>query len=202
MFTGLVEAKSHLHSTRLLPGEAKNLIIHHNFNGLQLGESIAVNGACLTVVAFDEEQFEVEVSNETLRMTTLDALPAGAPLNLERALVLGARLGGHMVSGHVDGIGEISALNAVGDMNEVDLLIPQELLKFIATKGSLTIDGVSLTVNSISENHATLLLIPHTRKVTTLGNLQVGQMVNIEVDLIARHVERLLQQPTEASRRP
>lgn len=164
----------------------------HGFSDLALGESIAMNGACLTVVAFDKEKFEVELSKETLSLTTLGELEVGEEVNMERALCASDRLGGHMVTGHVDGIASVVGVQAEGEMSRITLEVPFDLSRFIARKGSLTVDGVSLTVNAVEDNQAVLLVIPHTRRVTTLGSLAVGQRVNIEVDLVARYVERLL----------
>lgn len=191
MFTGLVEAKNSLLARSPLHGGAK-LAFSHRFSDLALGESIAINGACLTVIAFDAENFEVELSGETLSLTTLGELEVGEEANMERALCASARLGGHMVTGHVDGIASVVSVQAEGEMSKVTLAVPGELSRFIARKGSLTVDGVSLTVNAVDESHVGLLVIPHTRSVTTLGQLAAGRRVNIEVDLVARYVERLL----------
>ena len=192
MFTGLVEAVSHLQSRAPLTS-GERMKFSHSFENLGLGESIAVNGACLTVVAFDDSSFEVELSEETLALTNLGALAPFARVNLERALRAGDRLGGHMVTGHVDGLATLSGLEERGDMLGLSLTIPLDLAGFVARKGSLTVDGVSLTVNQVSGCIAELLLIPHTQEVTTLKGLKVGQRFNIEVDLVARYVERLLQ---------
>lgn len=171
----------------------ERMTFSHGFPALQLGESIALNGACLTVVAFGERTFDVELSEETLRLTNLGRLRVGDHVNMERALRAGDRLGGHMVTGHVDGLGIIKKLEAEGEMTKVSLELPDDLSQYVARKGSLTVDGVSLTVNAVDGRCASLLLIPHTQQVTTLGALDVGRTVNIEVDLVARYVERLLQ---------
>lgn len=192
MFTGLVEATNTLIVRAKING-GERMTFSHGFPALQLGESIALNGACLTVVAFGERTFDVELSEETLRLTNLGRLRVGDHVNMERALRAGDRLGGHMVTGHVDGLGIIKKLEAEGEMTKVSLELPDDLSQYVARKGSLTVDGVSLTVNAVDGRCASLLLIPHTQQVTTLGALDVGRTVNIEVDLVARYVERLLQ---------
>jgi riboflavin synthase len=192
MFTGLVEAKCRVLSREPLGKQGARFVFESPFTWLSLGESIAVSGACLTVVSFDDQSFSVDASPETLRLTTLGELKEGDAVNLERALAAGARLGGHLVSGHVDGVGTIMSLKMLDEMCELSVTVPHELSRFIAKKGSLTVDGVSLTVNEIEGDVAQLLLIGHTRAVTTLGNLQVDSRVNIEIDLVARYVERLL----------
>jgi riboflavin synthase len=158
---------------------------------VQLGDSIAVNGVCLTVVKLDGNDFTVDVSRETLNCTTgLEKL--GGHVNLEKALRLSDRLGGHMVSGHVDGVGEVIAFNDIGESWRLVVRAPHELAKYIAMKGSITINGVSLTVNQVAGAEFEVNLIPHTLDVTTLNELKVGSKVNLEIDLIARYVERML----------
>ncbi|KXS33507.1 MAG: Riboflavin synthase, alpha subunit [Candidatus Gallionella acididurans] len=159
---------------------------------VQPGDSIAVNGVCLTVVKIDGRHFSIDVSRETLNCTEgLDA--PGAPVNLEKALRLADRLGGHMVSGHVDGVGEVVAFTDLGESWKLSVRAPQALAKYIAVKGSITINGVSLTVNQVSGNEFSLNLIPHTLSMTNLKNLRAGSHVNLEVDMIARYVERMMQ---------
>jgi riboflavin synthase len=192
MFTGLVETKNRLLLTAPLES-GKKMTFSHRFKGLELGESIAVNGACLTVVAFDDAKFEVELSGETLQLTTLGDLKEGDVVNMERALRAGDRLGGHMVTGHVDGIAQVTKVAPDGEMTLVQLEAPESLAQYIARKGSLTVEGVSLTVNAVDGCKVDLLIIPHTQEVTTLGRLGAGSSVNIEVDLIARYVARLLE---------
>lgn len=190
MFTGLVEAQSHLQSVMEIDG-GKRLTFSHAFDSLSLGESIAVSGACLTVVDFDAAAFSVEASFETLRLTTLGKLSVGSCVNLERALKVGDRLGGHLVTGHVDGTGTVNSIDLEGEMKILSLELENDLLRYVARKGSLTVDGVSLTVNEVTSQSVTLVVIPHTQKVTTLGALREGSEVNVEVDLVARYVERL-----------
>lgn len=164
---------------------------------VQLGDSIAVNGVCLTVVKIDGNTFTVDVSRETLNCTVgLEA--TGAPVNLEKALRLADRLGGHLVSGHVDGVGEVVEFADLGESWKLVVSAPQALAKFIAIKGSVTINGVSLTINQVADNkfggsEFSVNLIPHTLSQTNLKNLRAGSRVNLEVDLIARYVERMMQ---------
>ena len=163
---------------------------------VQLGDSIAVNGVCLTVVALDGNDFTVDVSRETLDCTT-GLEQQGAHVNLEKAMRLSDRIGGHLVSGHVDGVGEVVAFNDIGESWRLVVRAPQELSKYIAVKGSITINGVSLTVNHVSGHEFEVNLIPHTLEVTTLNELEKGKRVNLEIDLIARYVERMLQAEKE-----
>lgn len=157
-----------------------------------LGDSIAVNGVCLTVIALAGNTFSVDVSRETLNCTV--GLGAeGAPVNLEKALCLADRLGGHLVSGHVDGVGEVLAFTDLGESWKLDISAPAALAKFIAFKGSITVNGVSLTINQVNGQIFSINLIPHTLAMTNLRHLQAGSRVNLEVDLIARYVERMLQ---------
>jgi len=162
-----------------------------DLNDVQLGDSIAVNGVCLTVIAHSADTFTVEVSRETLNCTVgLDA--EGAAVNLEKALCLSDRLGGHLVSGHVDGVGCVLAFTDLGESWKLDIRAPQGLAKFIAIKGSITINGVSLTINQVSGCEFSINLIPHTLAMTNLKNLHAGSRVNLEIDLIARYVERMM----------
>ena len=156
-----------------------------------IGDSIAVNGVCLTVVKLDGRVFTVDVSRETLDCT-VGLERQGGHVNLEKALRLSDRLGGHLVSGHVDGVGEVVAFNDIGESWRLVVRAPHALAKYIATKGSITINGVSLTVNHVAGSEFDVNLIPHTLEVTTLNELQAGAKVNLEIDLIARYVERML----------
>ena len=159
------------------------------------GDSIAVNGICLTVITHDENNFTVDVSRETLNCTEgLDAI--GAPVNLEKALRLADRLGGHLVSGHVDGVGEVIEFTDLGESWKLVVSAPEELSKYIAVKGSITINGVSLTVNQVNGREFSINLIPHTMMMTNLKMLSAGSRINLEVDLIARYVERMMQGTT------
>jgi len=159
---------------------------------VQLGDSIAVNGVCLTAVQIDGRTFTVDVSRETLNCT-VGLEHQGARVNLEKALRLSDRLGGHLVSGHVDGVGQVVAFNDIGESWRLVVRAPHQLAKFIAVKGSITINGVSLTVNHVTGSEFEVNLIPHTLDVTTLNELRTGAKVNLEIDLIARYVERMMQ---------
>lgn len=166
---------------------------------VQIGDSIAVNGVCLTVVKKDGADFTVDVSRETLDCTA-GLERQGAHVNLEKALRLSDRLGGHLVSGHVDGVGEVVAFNDIGESWRLVVRAPHALAKYIATKGSITINGVSLTVNHVAGAEFDVNLIPHTLEATTLNELKVGARVNLEIDLIARYVERMMQGEKEESK--
>ena len=155
-----------------------------------IGDSISVSGACLTVVSRSASDFQFDVSMETLRCTHGLAVPGD--VNLEKALRFGDRLGGHLVSGHVDGVGVVVAFRPAGESYRLEIEAPKDLARFIAVKGSITVDGVSLTVNAVEAARFTLNLIPHTLAVTTLGRIVEGQRVNLEVDLLARYLERLV----------
>ena len=154
------------------------------------GDSIACNGVCLTVVDKQQNNFFVDVSPETLSCTV--GLAAPGPINLEKALRLADRLGGHLVSGHVDGVGEVLRFDPIGDNRLLEIRAPEALAKYIARKGSVTVNGVSLTTNTVSGAVFSINLIPHTLEATTLGTLSAGTQVNLEIDLIARYVERML----------
>lgn len=162
-----------------------------DLSDVRAGDSIAVNGICLTVIEHTADSFTVEVSRETLNCT--DGLEAiGEPVNLEKALRLTDRLGGHLVSGHVDGVGEVIGFTDLGESWRLDVSAPQALAKYIAAKGSVAINGVSLTINQVSANKFSVNLIPHTVLMTNLKNLRAGSRVNLEIDLIARYVERMM----------
>ena len=194
MFTGLVAGVGRLAARDARGGDARLRIDAGTlpFGQVQLGESIAVNGCCLTVVAFDAHSFAVDASNETLALTTLGNLAIDAPVNLERAMLPTDRLGGHLVSGHVDGLA--TATQRWDDARALRWRFeaPMALLRYVAHKGSVCVDGVSLTVNAVDDRGFEVALIPHTVEHTAFHALQVGNAVNIEVDLLARYVERLL----------
>ena len=194
MFTGLVQGVGHLAARTARGGDARLRIAIGTLPlaDAQLGESIAVNGVCLTVVAFDGTAFEADASNETLALTTLGALPIDAPLNLERALRASDRLGGHLVSGHVDGVGKVLAIEPDARAQRWRFAAPQSLLRYIAKKGSICVDGTSLTVNEVDEHGFEVALVPHTVAHTAFQATRAGDPVNIEVDQVARYVERLL----------
>jgi riboflavin synthase len=199
MFTGLIEGVGRLAARETRGGDARlridvgTLPWHgQDADGVALGESIAVNGVCLTVVAFDATSFEADASNETLALTTLGTLPLGRPLNLERAMRPTDRLGGHLVSGHVDGVGNVESIAEDARAQRWRFRAPAALLRYIAQKGSICVDGVSLTVNAVDGDGFEVALVPHTLAHTAFGAIAVGDAVNLEVDLVARYVERLL----------
>ncbi|ATY84753.1 riboflavin synthase [Kyrpidia spormannii] len=193
MFTGIVEEIGILREVRPTDqGVELTVQAHRVLEDAKIGDSIAVSGVCLTVVDLVSEAFRVDVVAETLRRTTLGAVSPGARLNLERAVTLQTRLGGHLVSGHVDGVGTVEEVGFEGDSAVVEVRVPAPLQKYIAEKGSVAVDGVSLTVMGVTEKGFRVALIPHTQKETTLGELRSGSRVNLEVDVVARYVERLL----------
>ncbi len=194
MFTGLIEGVGHLAATEPRGGDARLRIAVGTlpFDGVAMGESIAVNGVCLTVVAFDDAHFEADASTETLSLTTLGALAPGRAVNLERALRPTDRLGGHLVSGHVDGTGRVASVQDDARAQRWRFEAPAALLRYVATKGSICVDGVSLTVNAVDASGFEVALVPHTVAHTAFGSTAIGDAVNLEVDLVARHVERLL----------
>ena len=197
MFTGLIEGVGSLAGREMRGGDARLRIAVGTlpFADVALGESISVNGACLTVVAFDETSFDIDASNETLSLTTLGQLPIGASVNLERAMKPTGRLGGHLVSGHVDGVGRVLRIEHDARAQRWAFSAPAPLLKYIAQKGSICVDGVSLTVNAVDGDGFEVALIPHTVSHTAFSQTKVGDPVNLEVDLVARYVERLLRSP-------
>ncbi|QEL63637.1 riboflavin synthase subunit alpha [Oryzomicrobium terrae] len=192
MFTGIIAAVGHI--TQRTPREAGvRLSIDAgslDLSDVALGDSIACNGVCLTVVELGPRDFKVDVSPESLSCTV--GLDGSGPLNLEKALRLADRLGGHLVSGHVDGVGEVLAFDAVGDNRRLVIRAPRELARYIARKGSITVNGVSLTTNTVDGCDFAINLIPHTLDNTTLHLLAPGAKVNLEVDLIARYAERMI----------
>jgi riboflavin synthase len=196
MFTGLVAKTGTLAAMHTPSGESlgARLSIRARFDDgpLVLGESVSVSGACLTVDALSPEGFEADASAETLARTTLGGLRPGSPVHLERALRAADRMGGHLVTGHVDGVGALVDRRDVGDAVWMAFRVPVELTKFIAEKGSIAVDGVSLTVNAVAGDRFEVAIIPHTLQKTTFGALTPGGRVNLEVDLIARYVARLL----------
>ena len=193
MFTGIITAVGKI--SQALPLE-KGVRLTIDAPGLKLadvalGDSIAHGGVCLTVIAKKKNSFQVDVSRETLDCTVgLDA--PGGEVNLEKAMRLSDFIGGHLVSGHVDGVGEVVKFEPIGESHELVIKAPKNLAKFIARKGSITVDGVSLTTNRVKGRRFSINLIPHTVEVTTLGQLKTGSRVNLEIDLIARYVERML----------
>ena len=202
MFTGIIEATGTIRQLEQQAGGDQRIVVEAGkleMGDVALGDSIAVNGVCLTVIEFGADWFAADVSNETLACTTLGSLQPGSPVNLEKALLPTTRLGGHLVSGHVDGVAEVTG--RVPDARSVRFTIraPAELARYIAAKGSICVEGVSLTVNAVDGRDFTLNIVPHTLAETTLDQLQAGDLVNIEVDVIARYLERLLMGDPEKS---
>lgn len=200
MFTGLVESKGTIERITTQGPDAR-LVVRGDFERepLALGESIAVDGVCLTVATIVKpgpggSVFEADASSETLAKTTLGELARGAHVNLERAVPIGGRMGGHIVSGHVDGVGRIVEKVPVGGAVKVVFEVPPELARYIAQKGSICVSGVSLTVNGVHGDRFDVVLVPHTRDKTSLDALPLGARVNLEVDVLARYVARLLEQ--------
>jgi len=193
MFTGIIEEMGVVKEvSKTRQGSGVSILAKTVLEGLKAGDSLTVNGVCLTVVAFDRTEMKADVSPETAKVTTLGSLKAGDPVNLERAMRLGDRLGGHLVSGHVDAIGTIRARVQEGDALQLTIEAPREALRYCVPKGSVTVDGISLTLNEVTDRGFRVTIIPHTAKVTTLGIKQVGDAVNLEADLIGKYVERLL----------
>ena len=194
MFTGIVQDVGKVQSREMRGGDTRLTIAidRLSLDRTSIGDSICVQGVCLTVMAMSGKSFSADVSRETLSLTTLGDLAVGAGVNLEPALRAGDPLGGHLVSGHVDGVGVVTALAEEARSLRVEFEAPAELARYIARKGSMTVDGVSLTVNEVAGSRFGVNLIPHTREVTTLGRLAVGTRVNLEIDQVARYVERLL----------
>lgn len=193
MFTGIIQSIGTIQDYRSQTGDAR-MRIHGgglDFSDVAVGDSIAVNGVCLTAVALTADSFAVDVSAETLRCTS--GFEQGMEVNLEKALRLMDRLGGHLVSGHVDGVGRVTRFEPAGESTLLQIEAPATLVRYIISKGSITVNGVALTVNKMEGARFTLNLIPHTLQMTTLKHLTVGAHVNLEVDMIARYVERLIQ---------
>jgi len=200
MFTGIIQAQGNIKEIR---ASNKGAVFVLNSNSLDLsdisiGDSIAVNGVCLTVTQLDKNYFSADVSQETLNCTTFSQLKKGQNINLEKSLRLNQGVDGHIVSGHVDGVGKITLIAIEGDSTRMKIKVDDNLVKYIAKKGSICINGVSLTVNEIDGNVFDVNIVPHTFSVTTLDELKVNSQVNIEIDIIARHIEQLLNHKTSA----
>ena len=196
MFTGIVQSVGEVRALTPREGDVEIAIAAPalGLDNVAIGDSIAVSGCCLTVTRIEGEVFAADASRETLNVTTLGSWAVGAKVNLEKALTAGQPLGGHYVSGHVDGIGTVTALNADARSTRMEFEVPAPLAKYIAKKGSICIDGVSLTVNDVGPRSFGVNLIPHTLAMTSLKDYRVGTRVNLEVDIIARYLERLTTQ--------
>ena len=194
MFTGIIEELGKVVAIEAQP-DAKRITFEGPLvtSDVSRGDSIAVCGACLTAVELEDGRFTADVMNETLRLTNLGELSVGDPVNLERAMNATTRFGGHMVLGHVDGVGTVVSREPSENWEWVRVSIPEELAKYVVLKGSITIDGISLTVNEVNGNVLGFSLIPETLRLTTLGSKQPGDRVNIEADVMAKHIERLLE---------
>jgi len=193
MFTGIIQA---IGSIQEVHSSDNGVVLKINSNNLdisdsKIGDSIAVNGVCLTATQVSDNSFTADVSNETINCTTFSDLLIGDSVNLEKSLRINQGIDGHLVSGHVDGIGKVQSINKDGDSSRIKILVEGDIIKYIAKKGSICINGVSLTVNSVEDNIFDVNIVPHTFSVTTLRDLSVGSNVNLEIDLIARYVERL-----------
>lgn len=194
MFTGIIESVGRIKRIEPVGGDMR---LHVDVGSLdmrdvQLGDSIAVNGVCLTAIEFDNQHFAADVSNETITLTSLKDIAIGSEVNLEKALLPTTRLGGHLVSGHVDGLGEVISIKEESRSIQLMIRAPEELKHYIAMKGSVCIDGTSLTVNKVTDTDFEINIVPHTQQQTVIKNYKPGTKVNLEVDLIARYLERLL----------
>ncbi|MDG6098126.1 MAG: riboflavin synthase [Pseudomonadota bacterium] len=203
MFTGIIEALGTIESM-VDQGESIRLKVgvgKLDMSDVALGDSIATNGVCLTVVDYSPHHYSADVSAETIRLTGFAQYKPGTQVNLEKAMQVSSRFGGHIVSGHVDGVGEVSRIIQHSDYVEIWIDAPDELAKYIAHKGSITVDGVSLTVNKVNGSEFMLWIIPHTLQETVLGTYKTGTRVNLEVDVIARYLERLMLGDKAASKK-
>ena len=195
MFTGIVEEMGVVKAVeRTLAGARLSVLASTVVGDLGIGDSVSVNGVCLTVVSRNEREFSVDVSTETLAVTSFGQVSAGAPVNLERAMKIHQRIGGHLVSGHVDGVGAVRSRRQDANTLTVTIEASKDILRYCVPKGSITVDGISLTIIELTDRSFGVAIIPHTAKVTTLGLKQPGDTVNLEVDLIGKYVERLLQE--------
>jgi riboflavin synthase len=199
MFTGIVQGVGTVRAIEPRGGDVTIVIDTGavSLADIELGGSIAVSGVCLTATQHTASSFAADVSRETLALTTLGGLAAGAKVNLEKALLAGQALGGHYVTGHVDGVGQVVSRHDDARSVRMEFVVPPELARYVARKGSICIDGVSLTVNGAAGDRFDVNLVPHTLEVTTLGGLQAGSRVNLEVDIIARYVERMMHPDAE-----
>lgn len=200
MFTGIIEevgtvkAVQHSGSNSFIRIEAKKIL-----EDIHLGDSIAVNGVCLTVTHFDSTTFQADVMNETLSRSSLGSLRNGSPVNLERAMAAGGRFGGHIVSGHIDGTGTVSDIRNDGIAVWYTISANADILRYIVEKGSIAIDGISLTVAKVTDDSFSVSIIPHTASVTILGTKKVGDIVNLENDIVGKYVEKLMK-PAQAQK--
>jgi riboflavin synthase len=192
MFTGIVEELGRVAALEETSDAARLRVLGCGLDDVSPGDSVAVNGVCLTAAQMHDDGFTADVMRETLLRSTLGALASGDPVNLERAVTPTTRLGGHLVQGHVDGVATVTARRPAENWEEVDLVLPEALSAYVVEKGSITLDGVSLTVAAIAGDTVTVSLIPETLRRTTLGSRAVGDQLNVEVDILAKYVEKLL----------
>ena len=194
MFTGIIAAMGKIEAVQPKGGDLSLQVATQQLDltDVALGDSIAINGVCLTVVSIDASKLSFDVSRESLERTSLGTVKTASTVNLEKALAVGERLGGHFVSGHVDGLGSVLSMKASARSTQFRIAIPAGLERYIAEKGSICIDGVSLTVNKVGEQWFEVNIIPHTMQETIISSYQIGTKINLEVDLIARYLERLL----------
>lgn len=200
MFTGIIEEVGSVASIRK---GAHSCVLTVNasrvLEDVHLGDSIATNGVCLTVTSFTSHSFSADVMHETLNRSSLGSLHIGSPVNLERAMLAGGRFGGHIVSGHIDGVGTISSIKEDDNAVWYTVEAPSNILRYIIEKGSITLDGISLTVAKVTNSNFSVSIIPHTRVQTNLASKKVGDVLNLENDLVGKYVERLILQPIAAS---
>ena len=200
MFTGLIEEQGQIVSREPSgDGERVTVVAKKVLAGSQHGDSISVSGVCLTVVAMNDESFTADVMAETLRRSTAGHWVAGQPVNLERAAAVGDRLGGHIVQGHIDGTAEVLSVTPGEKWSVIRFSLSSDIAPLVAMKGSIALDGVSLTVSAVGSDWCEVSLIPETLEVTTMGALKVGDLVNVETDIVARHVQRLMEMGREVS---
>lgn len=205
MFTGIIESEGKLKKIEPVNGDYRMTIQvgKMSLDDVKIGDSIACNGVCLTVIALEKDAYVADVSSETLKVTTLGQLQLDSPVNLEKALRLQDRLGGHLVSGHVDGVGEVVSIEQDARSWRYQIKAPKAISRYIAAKGSICINGISLTVNHVDGDVFDVNIVPHTRQETTIRTFQLGTKVNLEVDLLARYMERLLARDVdEADKKP
>jgi len=193
MFTGIITDLGEVRAVEREGDTRFEFSTHYDTTGIDIGTSICCSGACMTVIETGPGWFAIQASAESLSKTTMGTWQAGSPVNFERALSVGDELGGHIVSGHVDGVGEVVSITPEGESKRFVFEVPEELKLYIASKGSVAIDGVSLTVNEVEGRQFGVNIIPHTQEVTTLGKLAPGDAVNLEIDMLARYVARLLE---------
>ena len=193
MFTGIIEGLGTVSAVRPT-GQGKRLAVEADFdlNQTKIGDSICVSGACLTAVKIDSRHFEVDISPETLQMTTFNQAKVGQRVNIERALRLSDRIDGHLVSGHIDGVGKIRQSETLGNAIIVTIEVPESMTRYMISKGSVAVDGISLTINTCAADSFSISIIPHTAKLTTIGFKNKGDPVNIETDMLGKYVERFM----------